>query len=386
MNERRKLKIAFLTVEAREAFREYEKPRPYFGTAPEALLQGFALLPDVEVHVVCCIQKPMVAPEKLAPNVWYHTLLVPKIGWLRTGYQGCIRATRKKIRALQPDIVHGQGTERDCALAATFTGFPNVLTIHGNMRLIARVNRARPFGYDWLSAKLEAFTLPRSAGVVCITRYTEQAVSDLARRTWVVPNAVDASFFDIVRQPVAPKTILCVGHITVRKNQNRFIEALEPLAARLGFNVLFLGAHSETDPYARKFFELIKTRPWCRYGGMANREQLKRHLAEASLLALPSLEDNCPMVVLEAMAAGVPVAAARVGGVPELIAEGETGLMFDPTAAAIISQTMERLLDDPARASQLAATAKRVALERFHPASIARRHVEIYREVLNSRS
>src|ERR1044072_7008483 len=129
MNDPRTLKIGFLTLDARQAFRQYDKPAPYFGTAPEALLQGFALLPEVEVHVVCCIQKLMVSPEKLAPNVWYHSLLVPKIGWMRTGYQGCIRATRKKIRALQPAIVHGQGTERDCAISATFTGFPNVLTI-----------------------------------------------------------------------------------------------------------------------------------------------------------------------------------------------------------------------------------------------------------------
>ena len=73
------------------------------------------MLPDVEVHVVSCTQQPMKSPIKLAENIFFHSLLVPKIGWLRTGYQGCIRAVRKKLRAIQPDIVHGQGTERDCA-------------------------------------------------------------------------------------------------------------------------------------------------------------------------------------------------------------------------------------------------------------------------------
>lgn len=385
MSEDKKLKVAFLTVEAREEFREYDKPKPYFGTAPEALLQGFALWPDVEVHVVCCIQKPMASPEKLAPNIWYHTLPVPKMGWLRTGYQGCIRATRRKVRELQPDIVHGQGTERDCALAAIFTGFPNVLTIHGNMRLIAGVNKSRPFTFNWLAARLEAFTLPRSMGVVCITRYTEQAVADLARCTWVVPNAVDASFFEIVRKPIEPKTILCVGHISVRKNQNRFIEALDPIAAAAGFNVLFLGAASERGDYARKFFELVETRAWCRYGGMINRDQLKRHLAEATALVLPSLEDNCPMVVLEAMAAGVPVAAARVGGVPELIDDARTGLLLDPLQSASIAGALQRLISEPAFASRLAAEAKREAQNRFHPREIAARHLEIYGEVIKSR-
>jgi hypothetical protein len=72
------LKLAFLTTDAREHWREYHKTDPYFGTAPAALLDGFALLPDqVEVHVVSCIQRPMTSPAKLASNIWFHTLLVP---------------------------------------------------------------------------------------------------------------------------------------------------------------------------------------------------------------------------------------------------------------------------------------------------------------------
>ena len=189
------MKIAILTIDNREHYKEYSKPVPYFGTAPEALLQGFAQLKDVEVHVVSCTRVPMKSPEKLAPNIYFHSLLVPKIGWLSTFYQGCIRSVRKKLREIQPDIVHGQGTERDCAISAVFSGYPNVLTIHGNLRLIAKVNGVKPFSYDWLAAKLEGFTIPRSDGVVCITHYTEEAMADLAKRTWVVPNAVDGSFF-----------------------------------------------------------------------------------------------------------------------------------------------------------------------------------------------
>ena len=71
--------------------------------------------------------------------------MVPKIGWMRTLFQGCVRATRKKIREIQPDIVHGQGTEADCAMSAVFSGFPNVLTLHGNMRAVARANQVPLF-------------------------------------------------------------------------------------------------------------------------------------------------------------------------------------------------------------------------------------------------
>ena len=191
------MKIGFLTTDARESFPRCNPEWPCLGTAPEALLQGFARLPEAEVHVISCVQRPMRSPEKLADNIFFHCLHVPKTGWLRTGYQGCIRAVRKKLKAIQPDIVHGQGTERDCAISAVLSGFPNVLTVHGNMRLIARLNRARPFSYEWLAARLENFTLPRSGGVVCITNYTRDAVAGRVKKTWVAPNAVNAGFFDV---------------------------------------------------------------------------------------------------------------------------------------------------------------------------------------------
>src|ERR1700728_4735733 len=131
------MKIAFLTIDNREHHGKYSLPAPYFGTAPEALLQGFAGLPDLEVHVISCTRQSMASPEKLAPNIWFHSLFVPRIGWTSTQFQGCVRAVRRKLKVLRPDIVHGQGTERDCAVSAVFSRFPNVLTIHGNMRLIA---------------------------------------------------------------------------------------------------------------------------------------------------------------------------------------------------------------------------------------------------------
>lgn len=378
------MRLALLTTDNREAFRQYDRPQPWFGTAPAALLQGLAALPEVEVHVVSCAQQPMASPEKLAPNIWFHSLWVPKLGWLRTGYQGCIRAVRRALRRLQPDIVHGQGTERDCAISAVFSGYPSVVTVHGNMRLIARVNRARPFSFQWCAARLEGPTLRRAQGVVCITRYTQEAVRRFARKTWVVPNAVDPAFFSVQPAPVDPPVVLCVGHIILRKNQLAFIRALDGLAARRPFRVLFLGDADRRTAFVAEFFKLLESRPWCVYGGLADHAVVREHLRTATLLALPSLEDNCPMAVLEAMAAGVPVVAANVGGVPDLIEDGVTGLLCDPLNPASMSQAVERLLTDRTLAAQLAQRARAQALARYHPESVARRHLEIYREVLGT--
>jgi len=220
--------------------------------------------------------------------------------------------------------------------------------------------------------------------VVCITNYTREAVASLAPKTWLVPNAVDGSFFDVRREikPGEPPLLLCVGHICLRKNQNAFIRALDPLAAREKFRMVFLGAVAPGDAYGKEFLELIRTRPWCEHHGFVGRAELKTWLHGATLLALPSLEDNCPMTVLEAAAAGVPAVAANVGGVPELITDGRTGLLCDPLDAASMAGVVEKILKQSGLAEDLATAANQSAHERFHPLVIARRHLEIYREVL----
>lgn len=375
------MKIALLTTDNREPYRQYDLESPWFGTAPEALMQGFAKMPDVEVHVLSCAQRAMPSPVKLAENIFFHSLVVPKIGWLRTGYLGCVRAVRRSLREIGPDIVHGQGTERECALSAAFSGYPNVITIHGNMRLVARLNRARPFTFQWLAARLERFTIPRSDGVVCITNYTRDAVASLARKTWLLPNAVDGSFFALKHAPSPTARILCIANVDSRKNQNALIRAVDTLQPPGKLELVFFGGATRGNPYVEQFFRLLEKRPWCRYEGFAGRQVIREYMATAAGVILPSLEDNCPMAVLEAMAAGVPIAAARVGGVPDLIRSGETGLLFDPRSEEALAGAMTFLLGPPPPA--MVARAQAEARKRFYPTVIAAHHLEIYREVLS---
>src|SRR5262245_23414015 len=218
--------IAQLTTDNREPFREYHKESPWFGAAPEALLQGFMSLPDVRVHVISCTQQPVKAPEKLGENIWFHSLVVPKTGWMRTFYRGCIRAVRKKVIELQPDLVHGQGTERDCALSAAFSGSPNVVTIHGNMKAMTTFNRAHIGSFHWLAARLETLALRKTAGVFCNSAYTEGLVSSRTKRVWRVPNAVRPAFFTSPPEPErgARPIILNVGVLSSRKRQTEILE------------------------------------------------------------------------------------------------------------------------------------------------------------------
>ena len=376
------MKAAIIITDMREDWRRYAEPRPIFNAAPAALLEGFEAQEGCEIHVISCVQKPVASPEKIGRNIFYHSLVVGKWGWLRGGYAGCVSAVRRKLRGIKPDIVHGQGTERYCALAAAFSGFPNVVTVHGNMRIVAAVNHSPPFSFQWLTARLEGLTLPRAGGVVCISRHTLDAVRGLASKTWLVENAVEAEFYNVPHTPASPKRLVCAASVSALKNQNALIEALDGLAARMPFELVFLGDPDPGDEYGTRFFELVRARPWCAHAGfVADRAKLREHLAAASALALPSREENCPMVVLEAMAAGVPVAASRVGGIPDLIEHEVTGMLFNPSDAEGMSRAVEKLLGDEPFARAVAERARKMASERFHPRSIAQRHLEIYREI-----
>lgn len=378
------MKIALLTTEGREHFKRYEEHTPWFGTAPEALLEGFKTMPnEIEVHVISCLQKAAIlSSQKLAANIYYHALHVPNIGWMKTGYLGCIRAVRAKLREIQPDIVHGQGTERDCAICAVFSGFPNVLTIHGNMRLVAKFLRAKPLTYYWLASRLEKLCLRQTNGVVAISGYTRSNVAPYTKRTWLIPNAVQTSFFGLPRKPDSPPRIFCAANIGSRKNQIGLIKALDALAATKPIKLVFAGAGTDADPYYQHFKQMVGDRPWCEYLGTLDRHAIKTEMSRAMLGVLPSFEDNCPMVILEAAAAGLPFAASAIGGIPDLIKHGKTGLLFNPKQPEGILSAVASLIDDIGLAEKLSTSARGYATNQFSAESVARRHLKVYHAVI----
>ena len=377
------MKIAFLTTDNREQFGQYNKTQPFFGTAPEALLEGFShLRNEIEIHVISCAKRKMETPTKLAENIWFHQPIVPKIGWGRTAFLGCAIAVRGVINQLHPDLVHAQGTERDCAVSMMLApDVPRLLTIHGHMARIAKITGAGFPSYYWMASKLESIAVRRADGVVAISQYTQERVKDQCQQSWVIPNAVDASFFD-VNSPVSSRIALCVGAISPWKRQLELIDALDQIPERIRPRLLFLGSLG-ADTYGQKFQAAIDQREWCDYQGFASRGALKDLLSKAALLILPSIEDNCPMVILEAMAAGVPVAASRIGGIPDLVEEDVTGCLFDPTIPSEIAAKVEKLMSSLEFRTTCSGHAKNRALKRYSPDVVARQHLEIYRSFVN---
>jgi glycosyltransferase involved in cell wall biosynthesis len=376
------MRIVQITTDSREHFKNYKQAEPYFGTAPQGLLNGFANLADHEIHVISCSQVAMENPSKIASNIFFHQPVVGKWGWGKSLFLGCAQATRKLLKEIKPDIVHGQGTERDCAMAAVLSGLPNIITLHGNMRIHARRPEHRKSIYHQLAAILEIFCLKRTNGVVAISNYTEQLVKSLTSKTWLLPNAVDSRFFDIILTPSSIPRFLFVGSLDKRKNPLGLLKACAPFLKANRCTLALAGQFDPAGEYGMAFRCEADVLPNIEYLGFLGRDKLAAEFAKSSVLILPTFEDNCPMVVLEAMAAGLPVAASRVGGVPDLVDHDVTGLLFDPENMENMRECIEFLISNPDFRNTAGQAGKKKALEKFHPSRIAQRHVEIYQEVL----
>ena len=381
------LRVAIITSDGREVLKNYGRSEIGFGTAPEALLQGFGQLPGIEVHVVSCTQQPMQSPAKLAPNIWFHSLHVPKIGWMRTLYQGCIRATRKKLREIQPDIVHGQGTERDCAISAVFSGYPNVVTIHGNMAELARLFHARFGSYGWLAGKLENFTLKRIGGVFCNSAYTESLIRPRAKKVWRVPNPLRRDFFNTIPAGTRPCVLLNVGVITPRKRQLELLDVAEKLhQCGLKFEFHFIGRLNPSDDYAAAFAARLKpleTEGCARHlGELKTPELIRRFDSAAALVHFPA-EESFGLVVAEALARNLKLFGSRVGGIADIAERVPGAELLEVNDWNGLTEAIAGWM---AKGHPQVEGGADVMRERYHPTMIARRHLEIYAEVLSSHS
>ncbi len=382
------MRIALLTTDNRENCKDYDATAPYFGTAPEALLQGFEEMRDLEIHVVSCTQRAMQSPEKLADNIWFHSLLVPKIGWLRTGYQGCIRAVRRKLKEIRPDLVHGQGTERDCAIGAVFSGFQNVITIHGNMAAVARAVGARIGSFQWCSALLERFTLPRTFGVFCNSSHTESLVRPLARRTWRVPNAVRREFFDTPfpersTSSSSKPILLNIGVIAPHKRQLELLDIAEELH-REGqtFELRFIATVDSRSNYALNFKKRIKAEEYKGFARFLEPQSLSDLISSfdqaTALIHVPS-EEAFGLVVAEALSRNLKFFGTMAGGIPDIANGVECAELFSLGDDDALVTAITRWMDNGMPRPISAATEMR---GRYHPETIARRHLGIYKELL----
>jgi glycosyltransferase involved in cell wall biosynthesis len=109
-------------------------------------------------------------------------------------------------------------------------------------------------------------------------------------------------------------------------------------------------------------------------------------LGGMDLFLLTSRWEGTPRVILEAMAAGVPVVATGVGGVPEIVEHGQSGLLAPPGDVEALGRHAVRLLRDPEQAREMSRRARRFVADEFDIAAVTSRHEQLYAELLRQKS
>jgi starch synthase len=116
--------------------------------------------------------------------------------------------------------------------------------------------------------------------------------------------------------------------------------------------------------------------------GMLQKTEVIQLLSHASLFACPSVYEPLGIVNLEAMACGAAVVASRVGGIPEVVDDGVTGLLVPPDDPSALAAAMNAVLTDPKRAAAMGRAGRERAVTEFGWAAIARQTVDLYESVV----
>jgi glycosyltransferase involved in cell wall biosynthesis len=115
---------------------------------------------------------------------------------------------------------------------------------------------------------------------------------------------------------------------------------------------------------------------------LGQRSDLPDVYASFDIFVLPSFDEGMPMAILEAMAAGVPVIATRVGGIPKMISNQVSGLLVEPDDVGGLTRALEQFLQQPEKAAEMAGKAFEDVQNRFSGDAMARNYLIVYHKVL----
>ena len=274
--------------------------------------------------------------------------------------RGC--AVADAIRPHPPDAVHAHWATYPATAALAVAGFTSVpfsFAVHA---------------YDVFQTRtLIPFKVRSARFVVVNCRYTRDELCRLyppleRDKLILLYNSLDARAFALQpAQPAAPPVVLGIGQLVATKGFHVLIEAFARLRAAGRTAVLRLVGTGPEQARLAALAARLNVAADVRFDGFLEPGQVQTLLRTAAVLAMPCVHprrgshDALPNVILEAQAAGVPVVASALFGIPEVVADGRTGLLVAPHQPAELAAALRTVLDNPALAAGLAKAARQQA-------------------------
>ena len=351
------------------------------------LTEGLAIRGDMDVHVITLVSGLNSEIKRVSKN-GVHVHLIPNcecFGCL-TGFAVVSARIRKVMHEINPDIVHVH-TQTAYPHAVLERGYPSVLTPHGVFyKEAALVEGFVNTIQSRLACGYERKALKRARHIILLNNYLAKCFDGLlddANINWI-DNPIDDKFFDVPDKS-EPGAILFLGVFLERKGVLHLARAASILKTRnVGFKIWIVGPVGD-----QAFFTKVKNYVhengldnYIEFLGLVSEEEVMERYARCSMLVLPSFEETAPMVISQAQAAGKPVVASAVGGIPEMIKDDVTGYTVPYGDAEGLADRIGRLLADPEKRKKMGEAARIVAEQRYRRASVVEKTLKVYEEVL----
>lgn len=355
------------------------KPRGGVESVGVNLVESLAQFDDLDINVVT------TSPESRSMSISrWGKVTVHRLPWVpsRTLVHAIgpgRRQMQKYLLNLKPDLIHAHDT---FGLMVKGMSIPRVFTIHGFIYADTLVSGTR---FAWLRSKLwkwiETTGWADQPHIISISPYVRERLKGIVKGVvHDIDNPITESFFHINREE-QNGTIFSAAWISPRKNTLTLVEAFAKLIANGIDAKLRLAGEFRNKTYGQKVLDKIRS-----YGlkdrifilGRIDPKQIHQELSAASVFILVSLEENSPMSIEEAMAAGVPVVASNRCGMPYMVRDGESGFLVDPSNPDEIAERISELLQDDSLRIRMGEKGRQIAKDRFHPSVVARRTREVY--------
>jgi glycosyltransferase involved in cell wall biosynthesis len=373
------MKVALLT----NLPRDLDAPRGGVQSTGVALLRAMADCPELDVDAV--VVNADVARDCAAPmgRATIHYRRSRPRGVLLGALTDQRRIVRTLIERLAPEVIHACDTSY---FKVSRAACPVIYHIQGTI--------AEDSLFEGLSGRIAAplwraleSRAERTADAVIVNcmPVAREVRAIRGENVFVCEEPVHADFFSTTRQEV-PTRILCVGGLGPLKNCTALVEAASILHGRgVDFEVRFAGDGAESYvAELRKIIGALGLTEKCRLLGRLSRPELVVELSRAAVLAHPSLREHAPAAITEAMVVGVPVVAGRVGGIPDLVEDGRTGLLVDCGSVPQLADRLGELLANPGLRAEMSHRAREVGRRRFHATAAVQRLLDCYAGVLST--
>jgi len=297
------------------------------------------------------------------------------------------------------DVVHSHTWYTNLAghLASLLYGIPHVVTVHSLEPLRPWKSEQLGGGYA-LSSWSERVAVESATAIIAVSNGMRSDVlstypSVPPSRVHVIRNGIDTEQYSPDLSTVildkygissSRPTVAYVGRITRQKGLPVLLRAAEALDPDV--QLVLCAGQADTEELLAEVTHLVdhlrETRSsvvWL--NGMLPKNEIIQILSHATVFACPSLYEPLGIVNLEAMACGTAVVASNVGGIPEVVADSQTGLLVPAGDPEILAEAISSLVLDPARASAMGALGRQRVAAEFSWASIAAQTAALYTEL-----